>query len=291
MGGHRLPQTDVVADENAESDPLPFESNNAVLRPPSIVDPPRQVLGRRNRQESPELIGGDHSNTHAQLATLNNQVVAAGESSVVEGEPQPKRRRNVRMRLDSDSATNGSTKAASNGAVATKPSTTLAKSSGKTSGTMNGSSHTNGDSQEGEKPRKTTYYGHDREEVTRLLIQSLSELGYQGAANTLSHESGYDLETPTVAAFRNAVLHGQWATAEELLFGTSTPVGDGGVSLHGEGLALADVSQEDRMKFWLREQKFLELLEARETGRALMVLRTELTPLNQDISKLHFLSR
>lgn len=44
------------------------------------------------------------------------------------------------------------------------------------------------------------------------------------------------------------------------------------------------------MKCWLRQQKFLELLEERDTGRALTVLRGELTPLYQDTGKLHFLS-
>lgn len=43
--------------------------------------------------------------------------------------------------------------------------------------------------------------------------------------------------------------------------------------------------------FYMRQQKFLELLEAREVSKALQVLRTELTPLNQSVEKLHSLSR
>ena len=127
--------------------------------------------------------------------------------------------------------------------------------------------------------------------MTRILIQSLTDLGYDGAAASLSQESGYDLESTAVAAFRNAVLQGEWTDAEELLFGESTEEREeGGVSIHG-GLTLREGVDKNVMRFWLRQQKFLELLEQRDTGRALMVLRLELTPLYQDVGKLHFLSR
>jgi hypothetical protein len=153
---------------------------------------------------------------------------------------------------------------------------------------MNGSSNTNGHSALGSKPR-LGYYGHDREEITRILIQALTDLGYNSAATSLSQESGYDLESPAVAAFRSAVLQGDWTGAEELLFGGSTE--EGGVSINGNGLVLQDGVDKNVMRFWLRRQKFLELLEQRDTGTALMVLRLELTPLYQDTTNLHFLSR
>ena len=153
---------------------------------------------------------------------------------------------------------------------------------------MNGSSNTNGHSALESKPR-LGYYGHDREEVSRILIQALTDLGYNNAATSLSQESGYDLESPAVAAFRSAVLQGDWTGAEELLFGGSTE--EGGVSINGNGLVLQDGVDKNVMRFWLRQQKFLELLEQRDTGAALMVLRLELTPLYQDTIKLHFLSR
>ena len=151
----------------------------------------------------------------------------------------------------------------------------------------NGSVTTNGHSS---KPR-LPYFGHDRGEVTRILIQALTDLGYNGAAAGLSQESGYELESPVVAAFRNAVLQGEWAEAEELLFDGTTSEGGVSVSANGGGLVLQDGVDKSIMRFWLRQQKFLELLEQRDTGRALMVLRLELTPLYQDTAKLHFLSR
>ncbi|KAK0915098.1 hypothetical protein LTR02_001449 [Friedmanniomyces endolithicus] len=156
------------------------------------------------------------------------------------------------------------------------------------------------------------FYGHDREEVTRILLQSLSDLGYHGAAKHLSSESGYELEIPSVAAFRNAVQQGQWEEAEALLFGHEAVELDGGVLLgngHGharrrksrasfgsqngyarQGLPLAATADTTQLKFLLRQQKYLELLDNRELNAALNVLRNELTPLKRDIGRLHALS-
>ena len=191
------------------------------------------------------------------------------------------------MRLDGETNTsNGTSRPFSNGTVSPPRKTTPSYTSNgaRKSPALNGTSSTNGHA----KPRPT-YFGHDREEVTRILIQSLTDLGYNGAAASLSNESGYDLESPSVAAFRNAILQGEWTEAEELLFGGSTE--EGGVSINGNGLALQDGVDKNVMRFWIRQQKFLELLEKQDTGRALMVIRSELTPLYQDTNKLHFLSR
>ncbi|KAI0124231.1 WD domain-containing protein [Xylariales sp. AK1849] len=134
-----------------------------------------------------------------------------------------------------------------------------------------------------------SYFGHDREEVTRILIQALSDLGYHTAAQSASRESGFELESPKVAAFRTAILNGDWDEAEELLAG-ATISGDR-PSENGNGLVLAQGADTNLMRFWIRQQKYLELLELKETNKALAVLRTELTPLYQDTQKLHFLSR
>ncbi|KAI9755931.1 MAG: hypothetical protein M1835_000779 [Candelina submexicana] len=160
------------------------------------------------------------------------------------------------------------------------------------------SDYANGEQREDSPKATQTYYGHDREEVTRILIQGLDDLGYNGAAAALSRESGFDLESPFVAAFRNAVLQGEWTEAEELLFGSrvskhgngnDTPNGNGH-SRHGGGLLLAEGADTNGMLFSMRQQKFLELLERRDRGSALMVLRQELTPLDQDSGKLPTLS-
>lgn len=137
-------------------------------------------------------------------------------------------------------------------------------------------------------PSPPSYFGHDREEVTRILIQSLYDLGYGGAADSLSKESGYQLETEGVAVFRQAVLGGRWSEAEYILLQSFYP---GPGKNPKEKLVLAENANKNEMLFYLRQQKFLELLEARDLGAALLVLRTELTPLNYDMSRLHALSR
>jgi WD repeat-containing protein 26 len=155
-------------------------------------------------------------------------------------------------------------------------------------------SHQNGSVQPVQAQYPQVYYGHDREEVTRILIQGLMDLGYNGAAASLSRESGFELESPAVAAFRNAILEGQWTEAEGILLGSHPSDGGGGVNDHSypvEGLVLAEGGDRNEMLFWMRQQKFLELLEQRDLGSALTVLRQELTPLHHDINRLHFLSR
>lgn len=126
----------------------------------------------------------------------------------------------------------------------------------------------------------TDFYGHNRQEVTRLLIQSLSDLGYQSTARQLSQESGFELEVPNVAAFRSAVQNGHWSDAEALLFGDASH----------DALPLCPGAARNDMVFLIRQQKYLELLELRDLSKALMVLRQELTPLHPDVARLHALS-
>ncbi|KAK3995037.1 WD40-repeat-containing domain protein [Cladorrhinum sp. PSN332] len=136
-----------------------------------------------------------------------------------------------------------------------------------------------------------SYYGHDHQEVTRILIQALTDLGYHSAANSVSKESGYEVESPDVASFRDAILSGDWSRAEELLWGGKSTNGKEGQG-SGRGLVLAQGADRNAMRFQLRQQKFLELLELRESAEALSVLRTELTPLCRDQHQtLHLLSR
>ncbi|KAK4127596.1 WD40 repeat-like protein [Parathielavia appendiculata] len=138
--------------------------------------------------------------------------------------------------------------------------------------------------------QQETYFGHDREEITRILIQALGDLGYHAAAENVAEESGFQVESPDVVAFRQAVLSGAWSRAEELLCGKGARAS--GQGSDNGGLVLAPGADRNIMRFRLRQQKFLELLEQRETGRALAVLRNELTPLCQEQHQtLHFLSR
>jgi hypothetical protein len=164
--------------------------------------------------------------------------------------------------------------------------------------------HTNG-STSLKPPASSVWYGHNREELTRILIQCLDEMGYSNAAQELSKESNYELEGPAVAAFRSAVVQGDWPEAEALLFGHGVMHvgfgGDGGrendsaVAGNGDskntfrGLPLVEAADVREMLFALREQKYLELLESRDISAALLVLRQELTPLNEGSDRVHFL--
>ena len=240
----------------------------------------RQLLGRRQRATSDdelERTAGEASSSSTAISTPDRR-------------PQTKRRRAGSMLADGDgqASSNGTSRGLSNGSRAL-PRTPLGTSTNGThkaasAGSLNGSSQ-NG--KEVAKEAPPTFFGHDREEVTRILIQALSDMGYHDAARNVSRDSGYELESPTVASFRAAVLEGEWTEAEQLLFGAASAA-DG--SQAGNGLVLAQGADRNVMRFWLRQQKFLELLEKQDTGRALIVLRTELTPLYQDTQQLHFLS-
>ncbi|KAJ3093099.1 hypothetical protein HK102_009531 [Quaeritorhiza haematococci] len=112
-----------------------------------------------------------------------------------------------------------------------------------------------------------------QEEMVRLMLQSLQDLGFKKTADLLQKESGYVLEPPAVSQFRNGVLSGNWDLVEELL-----PVMN------------IDKDQLPKVQFLLRQQKYLELLEQQKVKKGLVVLRQELTPLNMNPSKLHELS-
>lgn len=202
------------------------------------------------------------------------------------------------MRLDPDSSSSNGPQVHANG------SSPPAQKNGVSATTNGHSSPTNGTVsplQNGSAnliaKKNASFFGHNREEVTRLLIQGLEDLGYNSAANRLSQESGYEVESSTVAAFRNAILQGQWSEAESLLFGVDSEADGGGVSInngdwqHFGGLEFAENADPDAMRFSIREQKYLELLENQDTGKAMMVLRHELHPLHYDRGRLNTLSR
>lgn len=206
---------------------------------------------------------------------------------------------NKAMRLDPDSTSSNGPQYHANGSSPANLKNGVSVSTNGHSSPTNGHSspHRNGFSASTARSKSLGFYGHDREEVTRLLIQGLGDLGYHNSASRLSQESGYEVESPAVAAFRNAILQGQWPEAEALLFGVDSEADGGGVSIsngyshHIEGLRLAVDADPDSMRFSIREQKYLELLEKKETTTAIMVLRHELQPLRQDISRLDHLSR
>ncbi|KAL9615120.1 MAG: hypothetical protein Q9167_000438 [Letrouitia subvulpina] len=275
--------------------------------PSSSTSAPPVNQRRRRRTSSPinslseSLGGGQHPDDPA-TEEVPRSGAGTRESQPFEGRPpNPKRRRlmHTEMRYDPDTSNSNGKHHSSNGSQISPPhKTPFSNGTNDTNGhsTVNGSSpsQSNGFSPHISRTQAPTFFGHDREEVTRLLIQGLGDLGYHGAAERLSQESGYEVESPAVAAFRHAVLQGEWSEAEHLLFGSEPSDGGGGVSISNGGhygLKFKEDADLDHLRFRLREQKYLELLEMKDLGSALMVLRQELTPLNQDKEKLHSLSR
>ncbi|KAI0434719.1 WD40-repeat-containing domain protein [Xylaria sp. FL1042] len=241
---------------------------------PSSSSGPRQILGRRRRNS------GDDSNATILGASLSEP---PGSETNLTGLPPTKRRRaEVTMLADVDDsgAPNGKSQSYTNGKTTQRPSAV---------GTANGAHKLASSKNGAPKPRiPGKYYNHDREEVTRILIQALSDMGYHSAAQNVIETSGYELENPTVASFRTAILDGDWVEAEELL---DVTVSSGEVgSSNSSGLVLATGADRNVMRFWIRQQKYLELLERKEPDKALMVLRNELTSLYHDTPKIHFLS-
>ncbi|SGZ22426.1 BQ5605_C022g09486 [Microbotryum silenes-dioicae] len=114
----------------------------------------------------------------------------------------------------------------------------------------------------------------DRREWVRLALQTFKEMGYAGTAQALTRESGFELEIDDVTTFRNGVLQGQWDLVEAMLV----------------QLPAHQVKDHTTVRFKIRQQKFLEALEAKETKKALFTLRNELAPLGHDSDRLHFLS-
>jgi hypothetical protein len=78
-----------------------------------------------------------------------------------------------------------------------------------------------------------------------------------------------------VYEFRDAILSGAWGKAE----------------LHLSNIPLQENVSLEEALFLLREQKFLEALEEKDFTSALSILRTEISPLNINIDKVHNLSR
>ncbi|KAJ5321871.1 uncharacterized protein N7506_011001 [Penicillium brevicompactum] len=255
---------------------------------PQLSTPSR--ANRRRRHSSPDTQGSS-SATEAPAGSAREPAPPDYPSHFGRPDgrsPSPKRRRLVIMRSDGIKTENGFPEA-SNGSY--PPTPRKAALNGQST-SANGNSHTTHTNGSTAPANSSTYYGHNREEVTRILIQSLHELGYTSSAAQLSSESGFELETSGVATFRSAVLGGRWVEAERILIQSfqNAEFQPDRKPPPEETLVLAAEADRNEMLFYLRQQKFLELLEGRDLAAALSVLRQELTPLNFDVDRLHALS-
>ncbi|KAH8261076.1 hypothetical protein KR044_002879 [Drosophila immigrans] len=116
------------------------------------------------------------------------------------------------------------------------------------------------------------------QEIIRLIGQYLHDVGLEKSVKTLMGESNCYLEHPSATKFREHVLVGDWNKADADLKDLE-PLIDNGKS-----------STITEMKFILLEQKYLEHLDDGNPLDALHVLRSELTPLQHNILRVHQLS-
>ncbi|KAL9638593.1 MAG: hypothetical protein Q9164_001459 [Protoblastenia rupestris] len=299
---------DSLARRNPRSHLDPSPPVNQVQRTTvSGITPARTDTQSRRRRRSPST-SSDETSGPEDLPWESSQEQESGTRAASladnsrhrrEAPSAPKRRRLMTqdMRHELPIASNSSNRHVNGSSHSPQKNGITNGTNGHTSPT-NGmpSPRTNGFAPFKAKRRTPDFYGHDREEVTRLLIQGLEDLGYEAAAERLSQESGYQIESPAVAAFRHSILEGSWSEVQALLFGRNAEPDGGGVSIsngsthHHTGLKLVEDADLDQMKFLIREQKYLELLKRGERVKAIVVLQTELQPLNYDIGRLNMLS-
>uniref|UniRef100_A0A914WIH5 WD repeat-containing protein 26 n=1 Tax=Plectus sambesii TaxID=2011161 RepID=A0A914WIH5_9BILA len=112
--------------------------------------------------------------------------------------------------------------------------------------------------------------------VIRLIGQHLKSLGMNAAVQALVDESGCKLESPAAARFRMHVVNGNW----DMVL----------TDLKALKEFVVRPQHLKQMKFFVLEQKYLELVEKGDTLEALSVLRAELTPLGYGRERVHELS-
>ncbi|KAE8724860.1 Transducin family protein / WD-40 repeat family protein isoform 2 [Hibiscus syriacus] len=111
-------------------------------------------------------------------------------------------------------------------------------------------------------------------EFVRIIAKALYSLGYIKTGALLEEESGIPLHSSVVNVFMRQILEGNW---DESI-----------VTLHNIGLT--DEKTIKSVSFLILEQKFLDLLDEEKVMDALKTLRTEITPLGADSSRVRELS-
>lgn len=105
-------------------------------------------------------------------------------------------------------------------------------------------------------------------EILRIISQYLIEKGLNESAKTLQHETGVDLEGEAIQNFRSLVLEGKFDEVIRLIYEIEY-----------------DTESISRVKLAIYEQKYLELVEKRDTVNALAWLRNELIQSTKQIEE------
>lgn len=134
----------------------------------------------------------------------------------------------------------------------------------------------------GEVPRATT--DKFNEEIIRLIIQFLKFVGLEQSADMLMKESGYHDDHPAATMLKKHIMQGHWLKADSNLNEI--------VKVQKELVGCDSTFQSNlnEVKFMLREQRYLELLEDERILDALHILQNELTPIQRDSDRVHKLA-
>eukprot|EP00002_Diphylleia_rotans_P020376 TRINITY_DN3958_c0_g1_i4.p1 TRINITY_DN3958_c0_g1~~TRINITY_DN3958_c0_g1_i4.p1 ORF type:complete len:524 (+),score=94.61 TRINITY_DN3958_c0_g1_i4:295-1866(+) len=114
-----------------------------------------------------------------------------------------------------------------------------------------------------------------RNEIVRLMLQELGNLGFEDTVKELEKESGLTVHSETILKFRDHILTGHWEEAIESL---------------PELLQDPDLSL-NKAKLLIYQQQFLELLEAKETLLAINCLRSQIASATSDQNLIQKLTR
>ncbi|GLT87167.1 hypothetical protein SLE2022_052650 [Rubroshorea leprosula] len=113
-----------------------------------------------------------------------------------------------------------------------------------------------------------------RTEFIKIVIRALYSLGYDKSAALLEEESGTTLHSSVVNLFKQQVMDGKWDDSIATL----------------QLIGLSDERIVKSASFLILEQKFLDLLKMENVSAALHTLRSEIVPLQINISQVHELA-
>lgn len=116
-------------------------------------------------------------------------------------------------------------------------------------------------------------------DIVRLIGQHLISMGLKETVDLLIKESGLEgLDHPLASKLQQHILGGEWERAKKT------------VELIASHLEGDKKSNIDSMKLMIAEQKFLELIEDNHHIQALKCLRSEISPLTNDMKKVQHLA-
>mmetsp|Transcript_18473 Transcript_18473/g.29456 ORF Transcript_18473/g.29456 Transcript_18473/m.29456 type:complete len:581 (-) Transcript_18473:101-1843(-) len=145
---------------------------------------------------------------------------------------------------------------------------------GKTEIRTNGSStHSNGNKVKDGRLKTESGFDVKKDELVRLMVQSMKAIGCSRSAKTLEEESGILLEKQCVKSFRRGIEDGDWKKVRDLLPSMS--------------LSKKDLDEANML---VHEEEFLELLEQGKTTEALETLRRNIAPSHPSKNRINKLS-